>query len=136
MGDIAIKRREFLRVAAGSVAAVSWPGWVTAGQASEQAAVPVRAITRGPKFHWFGYYDKLQIDPTGRYALGMEADFEHRSPRAEDTIRVGMVDLRDNDRWIELGTSSAWGWQQGCMLQWRPGSATEVLWNDRGARDT
>jgi len=24
---------------------------------------PVRAITRGPKFHWFGYYDKLQIRP-------------------------------------------------------------------------
>ena len=23
---------------------------------------PVRAITRGPKFHWFAYYDKLQFD--------------------------------------------------------------------------
>lgn len=27
---------------------------------------PVLAITRGPKFHWFGYYDKLQFDPSGR----------------------------------------------------------------------
>ena len=32
---------------------------------------------------------------------------------------------------IDLGTSSAWCWQQGCMLQWRPGSDREVLWNDR-----
>ncbi len=91
----------------------------------------VRAITRGPKHHWFGYYDKLQFDPTGRYVLGMEVDFEHRSPRAEDVIRIGMVDLQDNDRWIELGESRAWNWQQGSMLQWIPGSRSEVVWNDR-----
>jgi len=42
-----------------------------------------------------------------------------------------MIDLQADDRWIELGKSCAWGWQQGCMLQWMPGSATEVLWNDR-----
>ncbi len=91
----------------------------------------MRAITRGPKHHWFGYYDKLQFDPSGRYVLGMEVDFEHRSPRPDDVIAVGMVDLGDHDRWIELGTSRAWNWQQGCMLQWLPGSKTEVIWNDR-----
>ena len=83
---------------------------------------PVRRITRGPRHHWFGYYDKLQFDPTGRYVLGMEVDFEHRSPTADDVIKIGMVDLEDGDRWIELGESRAWCWQQGCMLQWRPGS--------------
>ena len=92
---------------------------------------PTRVITKGPKHHWFGYYDKLQFDPTSRFVLGMQVDFEHRSPTAEDVIRIGMVDLEDNDRWIELGTSSAWCWQQGCMLQWLPGSATKVIWNDR-----
>ena len=92
---------------------------------------PVRAITRGPKFHWFGYYDKLQFDPSGRYVLGMEVDFEHRSPRGDDQIRIGMVDTAEGDRWTELGASRSWGWQQGCMLQWVPGSKTEVLWNDR-----
>ena len=92
---------------------------------------PVRAITRGPKFHWFGYYDKLELDPTGRYVLGMEVDFEHRAPDADDVIKVGMVDTDEGDRWIELGESRAWCWQQGCMLQWRPRSSSEVLWNDR-----
>jgi hypothetical protein len=91
----------------------------------------VRQITRGPKFHWFSYYDKLQFDPTGRYVLGMEVDFEHRSPRPEDVIRIGMIDLKDNDRWIELGESRAWCWQQGCMLQWLPGSSSKILFNDR-----
>jgi len=92
---------------------------------------PVRAVTRGPKFHWFGYYDKFQFDPTDRYALGMQVDFEHRAPRADDVIRIGMVDLQNRDRWIELGESRAWSWQQSCMLQWLPGSKSEIIWNDR-----
>jgi hypothetical protein len=104
---------------------------LAAGLAWSKGLPPVRAITRGPKFHWFGYYDKLQFDPTGRYVLGMEGDFEHRSPRPDDMIRVGMVDTGDGDRWTELGTSRAWNWQQGCMLQWIPGSDAEVIWNDR-----
>jgi hypothetical protein len=95
------------------------------------AAAPVRTITRGPKFHWFGYYDKLQFDPSGRYVLGMEVGFEHRSPRPEDTIRIGMVDTRDGDRWIDLGETHSWCWQQGCMLQWLPGSKSRVIFNDR-----
>jgi len=92
---------------------------------------PVRAITKGPRFHWFGYYDKLQFDPTNRYALGMEVGFEHRSPAPDDRIRIGMVDLEDGDRWIDLGETRAWCWQQGCMLQWLPGSSSDVIYNDR-----
>jgi hypothetical protein len=92
---------------------------------------PVRAITRGPKFHWFGYYDKLQFDPASRYALGVEGTFEHRLPAAADSLRIGMVDLADGDRWIDLGETRSWSWHQTCMLQWLPGSKTEVIYNDR-----
>ena len=93
--------------------------------------VPARVITHGPNFHWFGYYDKLQFDPSDRYILGMEVDFEGRSPEPEDEIKIGMVALKNNDEWIELGTSKAWSWQQGCMLQFVPGSDSLVIWNDR-----
>ncbi|MHA3775135.1 hypothetical protein ACXR0O_26735 [Verrucomicrobiota bacterium sgz303538] len=92
---------------------------------------PVRAITKGSKFHWFGYYDKFQFDPTNRFVLGNQVDFENRSPTADDKIKVGMVDLQDGDKWIELGETRAWNWQQGCMLQWLPGVESEVMWNDR-----
>ena len=102
-----------------------------AGVLAAQTQPQARAITRGPRFHWFGYYDKLNFDPSGRYVLANEVDFEHRSPKADDRIRVGMVDTGDGDRWIELGESHAWNWQQGCMLQWLPGSKSEVIWNDR-----
>jgi hypothetical protein len=92
---------------------------------------PVRVITKGPGFHWFGYYDKLQFSPDNRFVLSNKAPFEHRSPAPEDVIEVGMIDLHEKDRWIPLGTSRAWNWQQGCMLQWIPGSPSKIIWNDR-----
>ncbi len=95
------------------------------------SSFPVRALTHPPGYHWFGYYDKFQFDPTDRYVLGMQVSFEHRSPKPEDTVKIGMVDLQEDDKWIELGKSRAWCWQQGCMLQWLPGSRDTILWNDR-----
>ena len=77
---------------------------------------PARAITRGPRFHWRGYYDKLLFDPTDRFVLANQVEFEGRSPKADDTIRVGMIDTGDADRWIEPGSTRAWNWQQGCCL--------------------
>jgi len=38
-------------------------------KATEPVLPPVRAVTRGPKFHWFGYYDKDQLDASGRFVL-------------------------------------------------------------------
>ena len=96
-----------------------------------EAYVPIRQLAHGPKHHWFGYYDKEQVDSSERYVLAMEVDFEHRTPRVDDTIGIGLIDIQENDKWRDLGSSSAWGWQQGCMLQWLPGSSREVIWNDR-----
>ncbi|MCB1077962.1 MAG: hypothetical protein KDM64_09065, partial [Verrucomicrobiae bacterium] len=121
-------RRHFLKATAGAGLGVS--SFSAPAQAQEDFP-PVRVITRGPGHHWFGYYDKLQFDPTNRFVLGMRVDFEHRSPTPDDTIEVGMVDLEDKDRWIPLGQSRARNWQQGCMLQWLPGSESTVIWNDR-----
>jgi hypothetical protein len=94
-------------------------------------SVPFRAITSGPHAHWFGYYDKLQFSPDDRYVLGMEVTFQNRTPTPDDTIKLGMVDTQDGDRWIALGESDSWSWQQGCMLQWMPGTDSKVIYNDR-----
>lgn len=118
-------RRRFLAALAAATA-----GAGSRGQAADHLP-PIRQITRGPGFHWFGYYDKLQFSPDNRFVLGNKVGFEHRSPTAEDEIEVGMVDLHEHDRWIPLGKTKAWCWQQGCMLQWIPGSESKVIWNDR-----
>jgi hypothetical protein len=122
-------RRAVLRFAAAAVGTAAAGSSAVWGQGEQLP--PVRALTRGPKHHWFGYYDKRELDPSGRYVLGMEVGFEHRTPRPDDVIGLGMVDLRNGDRWIPLGESRAWCWQQGCMLQWLPGSNRQVIWNDR-----
>jgi hypothetical protein len=128
-----LARRAFLARTAAALPVLAAPGLARRAAAAEpeEIVAPVRTITKGPKFHWFAYYDKDQFCPTGRFALSNEVDFEHRSPTGDDVIRVGMVDLQEKDRWTELGASRAWNWQQGCMLQWVPGSADEVIWNDR-----
>ena len=127
-----LTRRELLRSAALSTSL----GWLVsragaATTAADEALPLVRQITKGPRFHWFGYYDKLQFSADDRYILGNEVTFEHRSPKPDDEIRVGMVDTGEHDGWRELGATKAWNWQQGCMLQWMPNSSDEVIWNDR-----
>ena len=124
-----VSRRGFLRTLATTT---TLPQLCLPSSAQESPDFPpIESITRGPNFHWFGYYDKKEFDPTDRFVLSNEVQFEHRSPTPDDRIRLGMVDTANNNRWIELGSSRAWGWQQGCMLQWRPGSNREVVWNDR-----
>src|SRR5687767_9260445 len=109
MPPTSLSRRQIL-------AAAALPAVSRLGSARAETLPPTRAITQGPKFHWFGYYDKLEFDPTSRYVLGMEVGFEHRSPTPDDVIGVGMADTQEGDRWLPLGESRAWGWQQGCML--------------------
>ena len=122
-----MKRRTFIKNAASglALASLSLPG------RSDKQEFPVHQITDGEKQHWFGYYDKWQVDPTGRYALGMEVDMLFQSPEPKHTVKIGLIDLVNDNQWKQIGSSKAWGWQQGCMLQWIPGSTEEVIWNDR-----
>lgn len=126
-----ITRRGMIKT---TVAATAGAAWACSRTEPEDAPLefPVRVVTGTPGHHWFAYYDKLEFSPDDRYLLSMEVDFEHRSPEPDDVIRIGMVDLEEDDKWTELGESRAWGWQQGCMLQWIPGSSDEIIWNDRG----
>ncbi len=78
-----------------------------------------RAVTKGPSYHWFGYYDKCPWSADGTKMLAMEVDFMDRPPTGEDAIRVGLVDLEAGDREFHaFDETRAWCWQQGTMLQW------------------
>ena len=61
----------------------------------------------------------------------MAVGFESRSPKPDDIVTLGIIDTHNSDAWTDLGTTSAWCWQQGCMLQWIPGRKGSVIWNER-----
>jgi hypothetical protein len=62
-----VDRRRFF---AGSLAGLALSATAHRNWASDEGSLPpVRVITQGPKHHWFGYYDKLQFDPSNRYVL-------------------------------------------------------------------
>ena len=123
-----INRRQFIQYAGVGSTLIALPSAINLAR---KLGLPIRAITEGPKFHWFGYYDKMQFNKSNTKVLGMEVDFEMRSPTRDDVIKMGVIDLQNSDKWIEIGESRAWGWQQGCMLQWVPQSDSKVIWNDR-----
>lgn len=93
-------------------------------------SVPIQQLT-ADKYHWFGYYDKLQFDPSSRYVLSMQSCFENRIPTSNDIINIGIIDTSQNNHWINVGTTKSWCWQQGCMLQWLPATDSKIIWNDR-----
>jgi len=83
-----------------------------------------------PAYTGFWFYDELQFDVSGRYALAMKVYFQGRDVTATDRGDIGYFDLKDGNKWTKIGETTAWNWQQGCRLQWRPNS-DEILWNDR-----
>jgi hypothetical protein len=78
----------------------------------------------------FFFYQCLQLDTTGRYLLGMRVYFQTRDVKPTDRADIGVIDLKDGYKWIKIGETTAWNWQQGARLQWRPGS-DEIVWNAR-----
>ena len=83
-------------------------------------AQPLRPLTTGPRHHFFGYYDKSPWNESGRYILAHEVDFNDRPPTADDVATIGLIDLKNDNRFRPLAETHAWNWQQGAMLQWHP----------------
>src|SRR5688572_7562531 len=95
-------RRDFLRTTATTAIVASEglrPPLANAQPKTDEVLkLPARAVTKGPKHHFFGYYDKTPWDKTGRYLLANEIGFVDRQPEASDELTVGMVDLKDGDK--------------------------------------
>jgi hypothetical protein len=78
----------------------------------------------------FFFYQVLQFDRSGRYLLGMRVHFECRDVTPTDRAEIGFIDRKGGFAWTKIGETTAWNWQQGARLQWRPRS-DEIFWNDR-----
>ncbi len=105
-----------------------------AGQTSENTTNPVgcrtRALTSGPKHHFFGYYGICPWNESGRYLVCLESGFQDRMPEPGETAAIGIVDSQTG-RFIEVARTRAWNLQQGAMLHWNPlNPANEIIYND------
>lgn len=95
--------------------------------------MPVRAVTRGPGHHFFGYYDHRQWDATGRWLLALEVGFDDRPPMPDDAATIGVIDTEQDCHFRPMAQTCAWCWQQGSMLEWLSSSPDDPLFvhNDR-----
>jgi hypothetical protein len=95
----------------------------------------VKRVTGNEGYTGFWFFGVDQFDKTDRYLLAMRVYFKERDVTKEDVADIGYIDSKDNFRWTKIGTTTAWNWQQGCRLQWRPKS-DEIVWNDRSDDNT
>jgi hypothetical protein len=83
-----------------------------------------------PAYTGFFFYQCLQFDSSGRYLLGLKVHVQNHVVEPSDRGDIGLIDLKDGYKWTKIGETTAWNWQQGARLQWRPRS-DEIVWNDR-----
>ncbi|MAF80306.1 hypothetical protein CL629_04495 [bacterium] len=94
----------------------------------ENAAI--KAVTKGPKQHFFGFHDLCPWDEGERHMLAMETSFLDRMPTPKDTAGICLIDL-ERDVTEVLAETSAWNFQQGARLQWIPNKQDHIIYNDR-----
>lgn len=92
-----LSRRTFLSTGLGACGALA--GW-GAGLAAAPAAADsprVRALTRGPKHHFFGYYAICPWNRDGSLVACLECDRQDRMPLPGEAARVGVADATTGD---------------------------------------
>lgn len=87
------------------------------------------AITKGPHEHLLANYFAINAwSPDNRYVLVLETDLNGRLPEAGERCTLGVVDLRDGNRFIPVTTTACWNFQEAAMAHWLGND--EFLFND------
>jgi len=91
-----------------------------------QHHLPVKRVTPADgNQYFFGYFDKSPWNPADGRLLAHKATFCNRQPRHGDQVELGTI---EDGRFIPHAVTSAWCWQQGCMLQWF--DKDTIIYND------
>ncbi|MBW8368915.1 MAG: hypothetical protein K0M70_13785 [Arenimonas sp.] len=92
--------------------------------------------TPGDGDYFAGYYDKSPLDGASARLLALKCSFINRMPVAGESVDIGYFDFAEGSEFKRLASTTAWNWQQGCMLQWLgPDFQSRILFNDlRGER--
>ena len=81
--------------------------------------------------YFFGYFGTPQVSADESKILALKCGFIDRMPGADDTAEVGWFDLNNPEcGFCRIGTTNAFNWQQGCMLQFLgPDFASRAIYN-------
>lgn len=92
--------------------------------AGKQSVLPLSRMFSDNNYHvFFGYYDIFPFSYDGSFLLATKIPLIYRTPARDDVMLTGFYDLADpQGKFIETGRTSSWCWQQGCRLQWMPGT--------------
>jgi len=102
----------------------------SAGRVNFPKVSAAQRVTNGLKEHFLAnYYGINPFGNTERYLMVLETSIQNHDPEASDAATLGMVDLKDNNKFIPLTKTYSWNFQQGCMLHWL--SDKLIIYNDR-----
>ena len=81
--------------------------------------------------YFYGYYDKSPWDATDRYMICVRVQQAYKSVAPKEPGTVCLIDTKDGNKVIEIGTTHSWNVQQSCMAQWMgPDFKSRIIYND------
>mmetsp|Transcript_2730 Transcript_2730/g.7626 ORF Transcript_2730/g.7626 Transcript_2730/m.7626 type:complete len:1120 (-) Transcript_2730:96-3455(-) len=95
-----------------------------------QLAYPIRRITHPPGFHYFGYFDKSPWSPDQTKILGGRVAVYDSDNPIDAIMEVGYTVVATGE-WRTVARTTAFHYQQGCMLQWLGNSNDLIVFNAR-----
>lgn len=103
--------------------------------ANAESAATVQQITHGPNNHFFGYVGHggtIPWNASGRYIVGLRAEFHDHMPKPDDAAEIVLIDTQNKYRVETIDRTLTWNLQQGTMLFWIPSAAeSRFLFNDK-----
>lgn len=87
------------------------------------------AVTSGPHEHLLAsYYGINSWSPNQRYVSVLRTDLNGRLPEAGERCTLGLVDLKDGNKFIPVTTTACWNFQEATMAHWL--NDEEIIFND------
>ena len=88
-----------------------------------------QTLTSGPHEHLLASYFAIDSwSPNLRYLLALETDLNGRLPETNDVAKIGLIDLKDRNRFLPIAETRCWNFQEAAMGHWI--SDDEFLYND------
>ncbi|HCE44429.1 MAG TPA: hypothetical protein DET40_12850 [Lentisphaeria bacterium] len=96
----------------------------------QKTDVEIRAVSKGPHHHYFGYYDKFCWNRSQGLILAHRIDYTDRPLTRDDKAEIGVIE-ESTGKFEKIAETRAWSWQQGAMLQWYPAEPEgTIMFND------